>query len=64
VDALLARLRSRPVGTADGLDAQALRSAISGSLEEDERRRQDRELRAEHLRIQAMRNIDRALELL
>lgn len=64
VDALLARLRARPVGTADSLDAQALRSAISNSLEEDERRRQDRELRAEHLRIQAMRNIDRALELL
>lgn len=64
VDALLGRLRSRPVGTVDALDAQALRAAINVALEEDERRRQDRELRAEHLRIQATRNVDRALELL
>jgi polysaccharide pyruvyl transferase CsaB len=64
VDALLGRLRAKPVGTADTLNAQSLRSAINTSLEEDERRRQDRELRAEHLRTQAMRNIDRALELL
>lgn len=64
VDALLGRLRAKPVGTADALDSQALRTAISSCLEEDERRRQDRELRAEHLRIQAMRNVDRALELL
>lgn len=64
VDALLGRLRAKPVGTADTLDAQTLRSAITLALEEDERRRQDRELRAEHLRTQAMRNVDRALELL
>jgi polysaccharide pyruvyl transferase CsaB len=64
VDALLARLRAAAAGTVEKLDTEALREAIESALAFDERRRQDRELRAEHLRNQAMRNVDRALELL
>lgn len=64
VDALLARLRASATGTVDALDAGVLREAIESALTFDERRRQDRELRSEHLRNQAMRNVDRALELL
>ncbi|HTE19517.1 MAG TPA: polysaccharide pyruvyl transferase family protein, partial [Armatimonadota bacterium] len=64
VDALLGRLRARPVGTTAGLDAAALRSSIEAALEDDEARRRDREARAEHLRQAAARNVDRALQLL
>ncbi|MFN3649537.1 MAG: polysaccharide pyruvyl transferase CsaB [Armatimonadota bacterium] len=64
VDALLGRLRAPKVGTAGQLDPDHLRRVLEAYLEEDERRRQDREARAEHLRAQAVRNADRALELL
>lgn len=64
VDALLARLRTRPVGTAEALDPDRLRTALEAALEEEESRRRDREARAEHLRAAAYRNVDRALELL
>ena len=66
VDPLLSRLRSRPVGTAESLDAGKLRALLEGYVleEEDEQRRRDREARAEHMRSAAARNVERALELL
>jgi len=65
VDALLGRLRGRPVGqVGEPLDAQKLKAAIDAALSEDETRRRDREARAEHLRSLAGRSADRALELL
>lgn len=64
VDALLARLRAPVVGTAASLDPGALQRAIEASLTEDEARRRDRAARAEHLRELAVRNVDRALDLL
>jgi polysaccharide pyruvyl transferase CsaB len=64
VDALLARLRSTPVGRADSLDPAALRATLVQSLEQNEAQRRDREARAEHLRSAAGRNADRALQLL
>jgi polysaccharide pyruvyl transferase CsaB len=64
VDALLQRLRSRPVGTTESLDAGEIVCAIEAALDDDETRRRDREARAEHLRGAAFRNVDRALELL
>jgi len=64
VDALLSRLRVPAAGTVEALDAGVLQTAIETALTFDERRRQDRELRSEHLRTLAIRNVDRALELL
>ncbi|MGV3720540.1 MAG: polysaccharide pyruvyl transferase CsaB [Actinomycetota bacterium] len=64
VDALLARLRVPAAGSVAALDAKVLEAAIESALNFDERKRQDRELRSEHLRVQAARNVDRALELL
>ncbi len=64
VDALAGRVRARVVGTASNLDPAGLRAALEGALEDDEVRRRDREARAEHLRLAAERNVDRALELL
>lgn len=64
VDALLARLRAPVAGTAASLDAATLQRAIECALAEDEARRRDRNARAEHLRSLAVRNVDRALELI
>jgi polysaccharide pyruvyl transferase CsaB len=65
VDALLGRLRSRAVGRpGEALDARALQATIQAALEQDENRRREREARAEHLRQQAGRNVEVALELL
>ena len=64
VDALLARLRAVPAGTADSLVPEKVRTSVLSALEKDEDRRRDREARAEHLRAAAARNVDRALELL
>jgi polysaccharide pyruvyl transferase CsaB len=64
VDALLARLRTRPAATSSHLDVDAVRAAVESALDGNEPRRRDRAARAEHLRAQAARNVDRALELL
>jgi polysaccharide pyruvyl transferase WcaK-like protein len=64
VDALLGRLRARPIGTADSLDPDALEQAIRAALEDEDSQRRDREARAEHLRGLAARNVERALVLL
>jgi polysaccharide pyruvyl transferase CsaB len=64
VDALLGRLRTRPVGTADSLDADALEQALRAALGDDDSHRRDREARAEHFRALAARNVERALALM
>jgi len=65
VDALLGRLRARPAARmGEAVDPKTLSATIRAALEEDEERRRDREARAEHLRSQAARNVDLALELL
>jgi polysaccharide pyruvyl transferase CsaB len=64
VDALLGRLRSRPVGTVEETASEAVTAALESALEDTEARRRDREARAQHFRMAAERNVDRALELL
>jgi polysaccharide pyruvyl transferase WcaK-like protein len=64
IDSLLTRLRAKAVATAGELDTTAVRHALEQALDGDEERRRDREARAEHLRQQAQRNVDAALEVL
>lgn len=64
VDALLGRLRVRPIGTPDRLDIGALRTGIDAALAEEDTRWKDRQARAAHLREAAERNVTRALALL
>jgi polysaccharide pyruvyl transferase CsaB len=68
VDALLGRLRSKPLARLGEKpeipDAAALKEAIGKAIDEAEERRRDREARAEHLKTAAYRNVDRALALL
>lgn len=64
VDALLGRLRSRPVATVERAETAPLRAALEAALGEEESRRRDRTARAEHLRSAAEKNVERALALL
>lgn len=64
VDALLARLKSRPAGTAETLDPSRLSQALKGALADTEAARKNRMERAAHLREAAARNVDQALSLM
>lgn len=63
VDALLARLGAPAAGTAGALDPDVLTHALEGALSQDPSRRAERESLAAQLRQAAIRNFERALQL-